>query len=1251
MKENQKSVLGSPEFKTNIEPLDRMLGYNEDLGHGTGIRPGDIIVLRGGPGSGKTTLGLQIMSRYLESEDCRYAGDKLAAVFLSLESEPLPIFSKVKECFGFFKEHKQHFYGVPARGIQYLLRGLKDDTATGSLADEQLTPFVEAFIKTVVGPAHEIATPVARLLIRLLSPIAKTTYPDQPAQKTEQDASERRSDGDGRELDSVEGILFIDSLNAFLAMLHQHLRMDPWEPRLALKSALECIRSKCARFVILASSEFHHGISWAPMRMAESFFSDVEILLASEPIAVPEGYHAERPGFVGYDIFKIIRTTEGEEITRLESRPFVRVLKSRKGANQARRCAYDIVADVGVEFYETYPGDGHIALFRENSAQHEIWDTLFNKDIPQLYPALRCEDFDRSSLQRTFMNQRRFRYVPTRTDMYISSFDNYWINWYGELCWRRAIKEALQEHMTPNDGNNPGITAIASKLHTVLTGSVPEFDAVLAKVKADEETKTQIKVAFAALLRNNNCSDCIACRLYWYLFEAKMTPGSSDFKSALNLVRRDHGDMSCSQNNNPADEVARLLPNPTQDDLALLESARNQADRCCAISPVGALFTGQTKDSASKNSETASGYRVESAHAKKLITEDRIKEKADVIFGILTGESGAKTGEIYEEVKRMEEYFIRASTRDTLAEELLRCPQDKNLKSAVEELLRDATECMCKSLVRNRLSQSQCNSIRSNVDGILKGLFTTLARVLFGVKGAGSTDTGTVVTEWMESTGNKSRCESACSLIQVYRLALQKINKYHLLNHIPDNKLRLFGERRSNIIREMEEVHTEGKRPLHRPDLIFSVRDSASFVSIPYDANVSFMTYRHDLLHGFAQETLKQPRQYVETILSLYQDQQKLLDSKLIPRLTKTRRNRIERFVLRNLQQYVERERVSAGPAKTWEEFIALSRLLNHRCTEATGRKSHSRLHYVIETQTFDTLLCTILEMLWSCGGNLRILPDYSVQEGRPGETAAKLSQAFYLLGIMLNDGLIAEDSTLRIDHFANSYTRASDTTSTNNRPDWVFARQWYSTFVELMATQRKKWGSSDSGRAGLEEPAFLWQNPKAEIGVMSMPFALSEYVKPGGGEKHVSCWGDWHLIMTKGSENTELGIDLINNLMSSQKITERAFHSAAVPAVEEFYELYGDSRCFGLHERRYYSPQMLPNMSFNDLRKQFFSNARSRSEIFDYEHCMLQLHSLFQFIKALAAQHDPSWDLIGKKVEDTLNGIRRLNAKAMLEH
>ena len=82
---------------TGIDELDRLLGG--------GFAPGTVVLLRGGPGSGKTTLGLQLIDRHLtraiQSAD-RDKSEVGAAVFLSLEVEPTRALTHVNESFGFF---------------------------------------------------------------------------------------------------------------------------------------------------------------------------------------------------------------------------------------------------------------------------------------------------------------------------------------------------------------------------------------------------------------------------------------------------------------------------------------------------------------------------------------------------------------------------------------------------------------------------------------------------------------------------------------------------------------------------------------------------------------------------------------------------------------------------------------------------------------------------------------------------------------------------------------------------------------------------------------------------------------------------------------------------------------------------------------------------------------------------------------------------------------------------------------------
>src|SRR4051812_46321974 len=74
-------------LKTRIYTLDRMLGAD------SGAPPevaGEVVLLRGAPGSGKTTLGLEILARHLLHDT-----DAIAA-FVSLEVAPDLAISAVK---------------------------------------------------------------------------------------------------------------------------------------------------------------------------------------------------------------------------------------------------------------------------------------------------------------------------------------------------------------------------------------------------------------------------------------------------------------------------------------------------------------------------------------------------------------------------------------------------------------------------------------------------------------------------------------------------------------------------------------------------------------------------------------------------------------------------------------------------------------------------------------------------------------------------------------------------------------------------------------------------------------------------------------------------------------------------------------------------------------------------------------------------------------------------------------------------
>jgi hypothetical protein len=197
--------------------------------------------------------------------------------------------------------------------------------------------------------------------------------------------------------------------------------------------------------------------------------------------------------------------------------------------------------------------------------------------------------------------------------------------------------------------------------------------------------------------------------------------------------------------------------------------------------------------------------------------------------------------------------------------------------------------------------------------------------------------------------------------------------------------------------------------------------------------------------------------------------------------------------------------------------------------------------------------------------------------------------------------------------------------------PDWGFARHWYSTFVDLL-TARKADGDG-----------WLWGPGDGELDVMPIPVSLSRYVEQKGRPTHVSCWGEWYLAAVRGGENKALAVDLINNLMSTQRICDRALRCASVPTVEEFYEMYGRAECLDLRQR----PDLkLPTLSFNRLREMLFGSAKSRTQIFDYRNCMRELHPVLHLLQGSSKV---SARQLSQMICEAISRIESLAGKEML--
>ena len=433
----------------------------------------------------------------------------------------------------------------------------------------------------------------------------------------------------------------------------------------------------------------------------------------------------------------------------------------------------------------------------------------------------------------------------------------------------------------------------------------------------------------------------------------------------------------------------------------------------------------------------------------------------------------------------------------------------------------------------------------------------------------------------------------------------------HSLFHVIDMKeLRLFGEVRSRIIEEL-------------PQNNFTAAGDKLF-AVPYDANISFCVLRKDLIASVLSQhetagAITRRVSELKTLLAVAwrQAESKTPTSQAVPLSDNSLKDLRER--LSHADEYWPR---------TWEEVIAFCEIAKKNCK--------MDLHVLIETLTCSSFTCAVLELIWNCGGELRVLADYSIP--RRGEAERALFDAFYLLYYMFSNKIIPHNCTLEPDVFASRYPCEQK----GSKPDWLLARHWYSTFIDVLTCRKNAGGKN-----------YLW-NPSPDsnmrLGIMPIPLSLDYYERqktadPSGGSepKHVSCWGEWYMGAFRGTENVALAIDLINNIMGSQKVCDRAFMRAGVPTVVDFYEMYGKTRCFNVPGR---AREMLPSTTYTELRELLFPTAKSRSDIFDYHHSIRELHCIIEYVHT-CDEITPA-ELLAK-IRDALDRITMLDGKEML--
>lgn len=417
-------------IKTGFDVLDKMLG-------GEGIKLGTSVLVRGQPGSGKTTLGLQILDSYLKKNSDPNV--KKSALVISLEEDYKTLMIEVNNNFGFFESFGENIKKLSNETKDNLI--ILNNNNNNCLITLNREYIENGLMVTRDQPAH-------RDLKKLLSDCLEKIL---------------------MEIKAKEGskILFIDSLNVFVNIIMR--QTEEKDIRYIINSIYKCVQDNLKDSIVIFTGEYHQDESSYGYSIAESFFADTEILLTSESIKGKAERNRNNISSLGYDI------EPGEDIgSYVESRSFCRILKSRYNRSQSRRCSYDIEPKKGLVFYETYPGDGTIILFQENRPQEKAWEDFFKNDLPRLYPSLRYDAFDRNALQRTFAAQRRHIHIPDRVDMYLLSFDTYWVNWYREFYQRGEIYTYFYDLFDNSESNPQKIEQIAfmtSLVHRMLQSS------------------------------------------------------------------------------------------------------------------------------------------------------------------------------------------------------------------------------------------------------------------------------------------------------------------------------------------------------------------------------------------------------------------------------------------------------------------------------------------------------------------------------------------------------------------------------------------------------------------------------------------------------------------------------------------------------------------------------------------------------------------------------------------------------------
>jgi len=1112
---------------TGEPELDKMLGSR---GSG-GIRMGSVFIVRGEPGSGKTTLALQILDKFLRSSEKTHHG-----LLLSLEEDAEQLCRRMSGAYGFSLETpKDNLHCASTDDVREWIQKMALEEEDDKLS-ETICDTIADLLKEAGGMAS-----LNPLQLALMASAGIARIP--AAAATIAGLLKKRAD----ETASLQGhrLLVIDSLNALINVLSEHFPKKR-SPRVILNALCRALRGTFGdTATILFTSEYHYQMTETSRAISESFYCDTDIMLRPEPVRVPASYEPSIQSSVGYNLNALIH----ENSDSIESRSFCRVTKARWLPNQARRCAYDIIPEKGIKFYPTYPGDGKVVLFAENQPQKDAWEAFVKYDVPESYPALRTRLFDRMSMQTVFEGQRRLRNVPLKTDMYLASFDSYWVSWYRNYKLRCDIEEALRKgasnvNSLPEEyphlinslmrlfkhcksgGNKLGWKDIADFM------SLSHFGPLIKEMYGDGTWEHWIELERKALTEGGN--------------GPKTFRHKSPFLDTIN-------------------EIYKKLANH----------------------PAGSSFLmGLPKDQL------------------RLFGETRSKPIRDLEYKGLLGEHWDPSKELC-------------------------VPYDANVGLLV-----------CREdIIRNHTFR------REDVSEHLKALYDKEAALM-----------RTALRMLDRELGSGEAGEEGDAFGLAAHLSAKGRRTYRLRVHPAENCLELVGNMEKMLLlgcgsETAQKLLAAKEEETLKDTLGERENPEHALLSKCFDARYTRSRDCGELLKAVGEELVRDwASKELQRILTNHSCQPwRTAVAETLEKACRASalRSRFDRFDQPEYQRCSESmrgaaaERIADGKLpKTWEEIIAICKI--------TGKKMQ------IEWQTFDSFVCSFLELAWSCGGkSIEVREDYEIVDW--DTVYVQLLKALFLFNEFYGQN-IAPRTAVTV-HKPKAFQQG-----VAGSKDWVFARHWYSTLIELLTTRGEDgellypdeqgmkltimpipvsltaW-ADDLARLGNEdsEPVLECHKrgqvdclPDTPFTVDGLPETTSKetgddrkqsvsYLPPGlrcPNDKECkgcprplafSCWGEWSFGVVSGSENDELALDLINNMMSSLKILKRAFTGAALPTVEAFYELYGNLPCVDIPERRRDS---LPRDTFNDIKRTLFSHAKSRREIYDFRHCGKLIHA-----------------------------------------